>query len=378
MAHLSQKRVLEGVRRLSFVPQEGRCPQSVPFVACLAEATRFLGSGFGSKTIREADRDWSLDLEYTALMAVSGAAFRLSWKPGWEADNVELAFMSADPGAPFMKCLWAAGFEGRQVAAGPGEMRRLLVEQIDQGKPVLAFGIIGPPESCLLTGYDEQGEVAIGWNYWQDQPGWNEGLEFEPNGMFRRPDWVRFCEGMILLWSRTARPDSTSLLRSTLEWAVEIVRRPWADPNFELGEEGPWADRANGLAAYEAWARQLEDEAEFQDKMPDELWARFGVHDDAVGVVGEGRWYASQYLQDAALAFPHVAEHLLEAARLYREEYELSQLMMARLGDPDRSERSLDEFLRPAARRDLAALIRKARALDELACDALEAALAAL
>lgn len=39
---------------------------------------------------------------------------------------------------------------------------------IDAGRPVLAFGVYGPPECCVVTGYDQDGATLIGWNYHQD------------------------------------------------------------------------------------------------------------------------------------------------------------------------------------------------------------------
>jgi len=42
---------------------------------------------------------------------VSGVASFLSWKPGWEGDNVEIMYMSDDPAAPFDRAFRAAGYE---------------------------------------------------------------------------------------------------------------------------------------------------------------------------------------------------------------------------------------------------------------------------
>jgi len=61
-----------------------------------------------------------------------------------------------------------------------------IIESIDQNVPVLAFGVIGPPECCIITGNDESGEVIIGWNYFQ-----NEHDDFEPTGQFRKGNWYK-------------------------------------------------------------------------------------------------------------------------------------------------------------------------------------------
>ena len=35
--------------------------------------------------------------------------------------------------------------------------RRRIKSEVDNGRPVLAFGVISPPECCLITGYDDDG-----------------------------------------------------------------------------------------------------------------------------------------------------------------------------------------------------------------------------
>jgi len=36
------------------------------------------------------------------------------------------------------------------------------MESIDRGIPVLAFPVVGPSDCCIITGYDEGGEVLLG------------------------------------------------------------------------------------------------------------------------------------------------------------------------------------------------------------------------
>ncbi|GAB3433445.1 hypothetical protein [Flindersiella endophytica] len=45
---------------------------------------------------------------------------------------------------------------------------------------MLAFGIIGPPECGILTGYDQDGDVILGYSYFQ-----------EPDvvGYYEQTDW---------------------------------------------------------------------------------------------------------------------------------------------------------------------------------------------
>ena len=126
--------------------------------------------------------------------------------------------------------------------ADEATFRRLIVASLRQGRPVLAFGVAGPPECCIITGYDEGGDVLIGWSFLQDDPGSSEGLEFEPSGYFRKRDWFRETPGIVVLGEKRAVPPRAEICRATLEWGLSIMRTPLV--------QGTWA---NGLAAYDAW-----------------------------------------------------------------------------------------------------------------------------
>ena len=51
---------------------------------------------------------------------------------------------------------------GRRLQVARGH----IIESIrDRGRPVIAHGVIGPPEECIIAGYDEGGDVSVGWNF---------------------------------------------------------------------------------------------------------------------------------------------------------------------------------------------------------------------
>ena len=101
-------------------------------------------------------------------------------------------------------------------------MRNIGVRRI----PLIAFGVVGPPEACLVTGYDESGKVLIGWSYFQEMPPFNEGLETEPGGQFRRRGWPDVTESLVVWGDRLGRPPLIQVYRGALAWALRIVRTP--------------------------------------------------------------------------------------------------------------------------------------------------------
>jgi hypothetical protein len=147
------------------------------------------------------------------------------------------------------------------------------------------------------------------------------------------------------------------------------------------GPDAPegYRDRANGLAAYEAWAEHLLRDEDFPLGDGTILRQRYDIHNAAVGTVAEARWYGSQFLTGMA---DHVdtyiqrdmIEDLLHAAALYAGEHEL----MWKLWDLAGGIGNTEAYLRladAAVRREMVPIIHQARDKDAKAADHIERAL---
>jgi hypothetical protein len=256
-----------------------------------------------------------------------------------------------------------------QDAVDQAEARRRIVASIDAGMPVLAHGVVGPPETSIIAGYDEGGDVLVGWSFFQTRAGQTRGVEFEPNGMFRKRDWYQDTWDLQMFGQKSEPVSPAQVRRRSLEWAVKVVRTP-----------STWGGRHNGLAAYDAWADHLLRD---QDITPDGAIPEgsdevpFHVHDDAVGTVAESRYYASQYLIRTAQAESAMRASLLKAAGCYSREHDLMWEIWGCGDGNGRSPEHLQRFADPATRRRMAELIREAKREDEEAIRQIEAALAA-
>ena len=51
----------------------------------------------------------------------------------------------------------------------------------------------------VITGYDEGGDVLIGWNFFQNMPPFQAGVEFDPSGQLRKRDWFDYPPGLSLI-----------------------------------------------------------------------------------------------------------------------------------------------------------------------------------
>src|SRR5689334_15475790 len=96
-------------------------------------------------------------------MGITGAPFRRLWNPD-DGGNVGLLYFR-DPA--FRLAFDALGYEWRSVPADKAAMIAAIQESLARKVPPISFGILGPPEAGIVTGYDQGGVVLYGWSYFQ-------------------------------------------------------------------------------------------------------------------------------------------------------------------------------------------------------------------
>lgn len=364
--------VLENVPKVHFYQGGPRCPEDVPFPSCLRAALEFMGQNLGCRHTTVRQPAWPFDCAYAYILGVSGAASRLLWHPAqWDGANGDMALMAEDAHEPFRRAFEAVGYACEILDRPPERdsealFRQRIVDSIaGQGLPVIAFGVIGPPECCLVSGYDESGDVLIGWNFFQDFPECNADVEFEPNGQFRKRGWYPATPGLILIGAKRERPPMKELGRRSLAWILQVTRTP------QVGS------RRSGLAAYTAWAEALLRDDQFASDDIALLRERYMVHYDAVGILAEGRWYGALFLaQLASNVFDRAAEELFHAAACYAAEHDLMWQVWRLAGGNGVSDAHVRKLAEPETRRQIAAVILQARDQDAQATAHIERALA--
>ena len=305
---------------------------------------------------------------YSYFMGATGAAFRLSWKDGWHDDNSAAWLAASDILGVFRRGFAAAGYAVDILCAaedGKDSFRDRVVESIaGRGCPVIAHGVVGPPEEAIIAGYDEDGDIAIGWSYFQDHEPYASDGQFEANGMFRKRDWVPDTWDLMLFGDATERPPAERMYRDALAWALEVMRTPVTH-----------GDRHNGIAAFEAWSGHLLCDDGFDAADMSVLEHRFSAHDNNVLVVAEGRWYGSQFLEAAAEALPGAAEELGRAAAGCVAQHDLMWKVWGCLGGNGRSEAHARKLAERPARCEIAELLARAQENDERIAADIDAAL---
>ncbi len=295
---------------------------------------------------------------YGELLAYSGAAFRMVWNhTGWDEGNMDLSHLGPEAMRRGVQCAgYRPGFlvkpdwwQGQAAddlervpndADGERRLREAIVASIDKGVPVLAFGVVGPPEVSLITGYDEGGEVMVGWSCHADAHPPKD--EAEPNGMFRQRDWWEATPGLILLAGKLGQAEVERVRGAALEWAYRVMTLP-KSATHEFGE-----------AAYKGWGHGMVRDYEFPEGDEKTLQSRRFTFWDGLIMQAE-RGHAAALVEREAERRPDGAKHLLEAARQLRAEYELcgraqkviggEMLPSAGLADPVKRRAAIDVIL---------------------------------
>jgi hypothetical protein len=341
------RKILEGVKRCAFDQAPPVC-----FPGAALVCMHYLG-----RQVTDA-----------YVMGVSGAAFKMFWVPPWAECNCDLLILGEEP---IRRTFQALGYDytylpdrDRNARRSKAFYRNTITQQIDQGTPVIAIGVVGPPEACVITGYDEGGDVLYGWSYFQD----------DPTGYFRSDQWYDNAYGLIVVGAQKALPPRQEVLRDALRWAITLVREP------ELALEGEplfGVKRCySGLAAYDRMLASLARDDDFPADNPEALTVRLhALVNDGAWLMMEKRRYAAEFLKEMTDPTQRSCEALYQATELYQRLTELwSQAgkLMPWIGS---SPADMLKLTDPRWRAEFAACVQQARPLEEAAVAHLERAL---
>ena len=374
--------VLEGMPWIGFYRGDNRGPEDDPFPACVRAFLEYRGESLGLEP-KQAKDPWHVVHVY--IKGVCGASFRLGWDTkdwGWGA--MELAGMPGDLRATFRDGLEAAGYScevllrkeyagslglAQDVDYDEAAFRERIMASIRAGVPVLGLGVVGPPECCLITGYDDGGKVLVGRSFFQDEPT-ETGIELEEasggltDPYFRKREWFDDTRGIILIGEKVERPSDHEIHVKALRRALEIMRTPVV--------RGNWT----GQAAFTMWADTLLKEGPLPADDVETLRKRHEYHHSAGGTLAEARAYGSDFLRDMADREPAAADELREAADCFMDEHDLVWAIWEFTGGMIPTDEGIRKFgnlytrgrtvplIRLARRRDAEAAVHMQKALE--------------
>jgi AraC-like DNA-binding protein len=345
MNNHEQRHVSDGSVVLYGVPKVhyGAFGGITPLPICMKAAANYMG----------------IELDYTDAIVYCGMAFRLSWnETTWDGGNVGDIFTFDDPSKVFRRAIESIGCQfnliGRSQTTKKAEFINFIKEKIDNGIPVIARGVIGPPEPGIITGYRDNGNILLGWNVFQNYSEYAANVRFDESGYYITDRWWE-NQSTNALMSFGEITGKRYTVRNVVENAIEVMtpRR-----HYEYAKAG---------YAYEAWKKALLDESQINKDMVSSLLVeRLMCHQDAVDCLADGRKNAYKYFKKLADKNPKqplyakIAERFAESAACALKMYQV-------LGGWERGEKQIQALASREIREKIGYLIDECKAIDEKA-----------
>ncbi len=351
-----------------------RVPEGMPLPSVMRALMEFLGEDYGVEALRAHNTDWVRDKAHTHYMAVTGDAFRFSWAEwmltgippvaAWDKASLEaVSHAFAACGHAYDLVLqkqYAVRTRNTKGKAAEEEaLRRDIVASLrERAKPVVAAGVTAPYDVCLITGYEADGEVLVGW---RTEPG-GPGIAFAPEARFRQEGWYPQTHWIVTLGAPCGRPPLAQVAREALGSGLELMRK------HARGQV------AYGFDAYSAWAGDLLDETYFTGEAGDT-----GMHliDPWIWDLAERRAWGCAFMQDVAAEVGAMGPPLRAAAACFSAEHDMMWEIQRLLLVPGQQGMRPERLADPEVRREIAAILTRAREQDMRAAEDIEKALKA-
>ncbi len=282
------------VRRVGYHGKCGdtsRSPEDFPFPACLCSLMEYTGKDAKLRTTEAHGREWTTRFLNQELLSVSGMAFGLLWSSDGCTSCMDLTQVNIGHDKTITDAFDYMGYACEIIKKTEDNKTLLfekIVESINSNCPVLAFGIIGPPECCIICGYDTDKNTLIGWNYFQS----DKKEDCAENGMFQTSEWFGELWKIVLCKEKKVAVND---IKAVVKRGLEIME--------QVKNDGYTA----GFAVYDEWIKYLENPA-FKKMKKDELKAKHAYHHSLVGNHAEARCYLSAYLREFAGDDPLINE----------------------------------------------------------------------
>jgi AraC-like DNA-binding protein len=346
--------ILFGVPKVQYCYEE-----CTPFPSCLRSCLNYMGQ----------------NIDYAYVMAASGASFRLRWNTGfWDGGNVDIMNIFDDKFEPFKRSFKAAGRKYTILQRGGSNKATFISfikKEIDEGRPVIALGIIGPPEACIISGYDNNGETLLGWSFFQNNPEFTKDTEIHETGYFICHSWWENPNTTAVISIGEEQQELVSH-KELLINAIDIMTK--TKVSFKNSYTNETQEYAGGQAAYDAWAVAVGNDKEFpKNAILPILFERLMCQGDAQVMVGEGRSYAAYFVEWIGKNHEIAAEECNRAANYFRAAAQCAFKMNEVKGGFQQDETTTKNFAQPEVRKAIVSLILEAKENESKACELLKA-----
>ncbi|MDR2530439.1 MAG: helix-turn-helix domain-containing protein [Oscillospiraceae bacterium] len=222
---------------------------------------------------------------YEQLMGMSGACYRLNFCEiwDWSATDALVAF-------DYNESLYhAIGYEmssaDRFDKDDRSAERRLIVSDIQMGKPVVAINLRTAAEWGVITGYSDGGKTLYCRTYFDGDLLDENGMVKDGGGEYLETEFWPFL--ISHFGKKIERPTDDELLRQSLRVLVESFEAPNSRGYYQ------------GAEAYEKWIAGLRDNALWDERSPkDDFYRRASVNECTLRSLIEERRCTAVYLAE--------------------------------------------------------------------------------
>lgn len=333
--------ILLGVPKVTYTFEE-----CTPLILSIKAALNYLGDS----------------IDYGYILAASGAAFRLRWnEDDWDLGNINCMNTYEHPFDILNHIFNAVNRKYKlylRSDATKDDYKTIIKNEIDAGRPLIALGIIGPPEACIITGYQKDGDTLLGWNCFQENKEFANGISFHECGYFITNQWWENPSTTALI-SIGDKNNGYPTQKALINNAIKILS---ANTMTLHHLNQPPSTYACGQAAYILWRKKILDDSEFNhhDIVPLKV-EKLMCQGDAQAVVGEGRSYAAHFLNWIGNTNKNIKKICSEASQHFKAAGKSAIKMYQIRGGYDQSEKVLNMFATHEVRLKLAQEIEKAR-----------------
>ncbi len=345
------KWILKNVMRLNW-----EAGMECPWAGALYAALQYMGETY----------------TYQQLMGMSGACYRICFADVWDYSCTD-ALVAFDYATPLYRAIgWDFRIADRLEKQERKAERLAIMEDIQNGKPVLAINLRVAPEWGVITGYTDQGNRFLCRTYFDKEI--FDHLEQEDcqnvedkRTVFVENEGYLFSDAwpfLIIHFSeKVDTPSPKEILRTSLVTLAESFQARQCRGYYQ------------GREAYEAWIKGLSQESDFRfERDRENVMRRLNVNDSMLCNLVDARQAAASYLSESRFLLTEKEQEPL--IKIAENEQAIADMIVAFRDKVCRRSGCVISYntvknvgvSTPQLRREQIGLLEKALALEEENC----------
>jgi AraC-like DNA-binding protein len=262
----------------------------------------------------------SESFDFSFFAGVTGDLFIQLWcEPKWQY-NDSYSSVCRDSQVPVRVAFDACGYDYEyiyedEIRKNKPEYVRKIVDSIDKGYPVLTFGIVGPPICSIICGYDENGDILIGWSQFTDEAKQDNPMDCVVSDNYFSKRYGLDNSKALIFFSKKKNtpPVAESIRKSILNISKQALLPPAENVRF-------------GKQAFDSWADSLLCDEDFKDESM--LSRPLDTYGSCMVMVGTNMHYVQQYLTRASELCADISDQIKKLQQAYAKENEALQRLV--------------------------------------------------